>query len=165
MTHKGIVPISPARYSERIPSTYSMGTRRELDSAVEKRIWEFEAILRFQFDLANILHSCILKYNPHFESNFAISHQFPDCPHIYHLQDTVKVLPVQTPCFTLILLTYCTFAYYITIRMLRAISQFPIDFANIPHVRNNSTFLQSLHLRNNHTCNMIWTEGSKINLR
>ena len=57
------------------------------------------------------------------------------------------------------------FAYYITIRMLRAISQFHINFAIISHVRSNSTFSQSLHFRNNHTCNMICTEGSNINSR
>ena len=43
--------------------------------------------------------------------------------------------------FTLILLTYCTIAYYVTIWMFEAISKFHINFANKAHVRNNSTFL------------------------
>ena len=36
VTQKGIVPLSPAGYRERLPSTTSWGTHRELDSAVEK---------------------------------------------------------------------------------------------------------------------------------
>ena len=69
---KSDFPISSAEYSERLPSTNLMvpastwwGTHRELDSAEEQRIWEFQAILQFHIDFANILHCCILQYNTH----------------------------------------------------------------------------------------------------
>ena len=37
-TPKGIVPVSPARHSEVFPGLIPCGSRRELDSAEEKRI-------------------------------------------------------------------------------------------------------------------------------
>ena len=99
----------------------------------------------------------------------------------YHPQDTVNVFSAPTPWGTrhgrdLVsavefffwefgaisqfhidfadIIWYCTFAYHITIRMLRAILQFHIHFADIPQVCNNSilhyifaiiTIITSLH--------------------
>ena len=113
VTQKGLFPYHLQDTVKVFTATTPWGTRKELDSALEKRIWEFEAISQFHINFADILH----------------------------------------------------FAYYLIICMLRAISQFHIIFADIPHVRNKSTFSPTLHFRNNHTCNMIYTEGSKINLR
>ena len=62
----------------------------------------------------------------------------------------------------MISLSYCTFAYYIAISIFEAISQFHINLAKTPRVRNNPTFSQSLHFCNKHTCNIRCTEGYNI---
>ena len=131
----------------------------------------------------------VLSFNLHitlefvFWEQFAISHQFPDhrivprspagyskrLPSTHSMGNIANSKIFHN--FTLILLTYCTFAYYITICMLRAISQFHINLAKIPHcdmlavIQHFRNHHISALISSNHTCNVIYTEGSNIHLR
>ena len=79
VTQKGLFPYHTQETVNvylLFPARNTWETPRELDSAVKKRIWEFEATSQFHIDFVNILHFCIFHYNSHVWSNFAISHHF-----------------------------------------------------------------------------------------
>ena len=167
---KGIVPVSPAGNSVIFPVLIPCESRRELVSAVEKRIWvkncwvEFESntvanlllwiriwvkycckfvtISHFYIDVTNILHYRILSYYSHVWSNFAISHKFANIPRVFN----------------------STFSHF---RILHYNSHVWSNFAISHQFRKHTAIIQ--HFRNHYTfdiiSNMIYTEGYNIKLR